>query len=54
MKDLFDTTAVLSDFTRLFDSLTGKDVGAPILNLNGCQTPMFIGPWSVPDGSWQV
>lgn len=50
----FDTTAVLTDFTRLFDSLTGKDVGAPVLNLNIQTTPMFIGPWSVPDGSWST
>jgi hypothetical protein len=50
----FDTTGVLSDFTRLFDSLTGKDTGAEILSLNRGLPNMFIGPWSVPDGSWNV
>lgn len=50
----FDTTGVLADFTRIFDSLTGKDIGAPILSLNIRSPSMFIGPWSVPDGSWNV
>ena len=50
----FDTTGVQSDFMRIFNSLTGKDVGAPILSLARQQTNQYIGPWSVPDGSWNV
>lgn len=50
----FDTTGVLSDFTRVFESLTGKDVGAPILSLVTGMPSQYIGPWSVPDGSWNV
>jgi len=50
----FDTAGVLSDFTRTFESLTGKDVGAPVLSLVNGAPEMFIGPWSVPDGSWVV
>ena len=50
----FDTSGVLSDFTRIFDALTGKDVGAPILSLNPRSPTIYIGPWSVPDGSWNT
>ena len=50
----FSTAGVQSDFQRIFDSLTGKDVGAPILNLSPRPTSQYIGPWSVPDGSWAV
>jgi hypothetical protein len=50
----FDTTAVQGDFSRVFKSLVGKDKGAPILSLSPHYSPVFIGPWSVPDGSWVV
>ena len=50
----FDTTGVSSDFTRVFDSLTGKDTGAPILSLAPRPMSQYLGPWSVPDGSWNV
>jgi hypothetical protein len=50
----FDTKAVSADFIRVFDSLTGKDSGAPVLNLVQRPTPQFVGYWSVPDGSWNV
>jgi len=50
----FNTSGVLGDFTRVFDSLTGKDVGAPILNMSPRPTSQYLGPWSVPDGSWAV
>ena len=50
----FDTTGVLSDFTRIFDALTGKDVGAPVLSLNPRSPTQYIGPWSVPDGNWNL
>lgn len=50
----FDTKGVQADFVRVFDSLTGKDVGAPVLSLTPRPTPAFIGPWSIPDGNWNV
>lgn len=50
----FDTKSVQGDFMRVFESLTGKDSGAPVLNLVNRPTPQFVGYWSVPDGSWNV
>ena len=50
----FDTTGVASDFVRIFNALTGKDKGAPKLSLSPRYPPLFIGPWSIPDGSWDV
>lgn len=50
----FDTTDVQADFMRIFNSLTGKDVGAPVLNLAPRPLSQYLGPWSVPDGSWNV
>ncbi len=50
----FDTTSASADFQRVYDSLRGKDVGAPVLSLVNAYTPVFIGPHSVPDGSWNV
>ena len=50
----FNTTGVNADFMRVFNSLTGKDVGAKILSLSPRYTSPYIGPWSVPDGSWNV
>lgn len=50
----FDTTGVQADFLRIFTSLTGKDTGAKILSLAPTMTPELIGPWSVPDGSWNA
>ena len=49
-----NTAGVQSDFQRIFDTLTGKDVGAPILNLAPRPANQYLGPWSVPDGSWAV
>jgi hypothetical protein len=43
-----------ADFQRMFDSLVGKDVGAQVLSLVPQKTPFFIGPWSVPDGNWNI
>lgn len=48
------TDGVLSDFLRIFNALTGKDRGAPKLSLSPRFPPIFIGPWSIPDGSWDV
>jgi hypothetical protein len=50
----FDTRAVQSDFLRIFDSLTGKDTGAEKLNLAPAYQTPYVGPWSIPDGSWNV
>lgn len=53
LKD-FPQDSALADFQRIFDSLQGKDVGAQVLSLVPRQTPFFIGPWSIPDGNWNV
>lgn len=51
----FNTIGVNADFMRVFDSLTGKDTGAQKLSLSPVQQAVgYIGPWSVPDGSWNV
>lgn len=50
----FNTAGVKEDFMRVYLSLTGKDTGAPILSLSPQRTLQYIGPNSVPDGSWQV
>jgi hypothetical protein len=50
----FDTTATTADFMRIFNALTGKSRGAPKLSLSPRYPPLFIGPWSIPDGSWDV
>jgi hypothetical protein len=50
----FPTTGVNADFMRVFNSLTGKDTGAKILSLAPQVTSQFLGPQSVPDGSWNV
>ena len=50
----FETTNVQSDFMRVFNALTGKDTGAPILSLASRPMSQYLGPWSVPDGNWNV
>lgn len=50
----FPTSGVQADFMRVFNALTGKDTGAEILNLAPNVQSSYIGPWSVPDGSWNV
>ena len=50
----FNTTEVRSDFMRVFESLTGKDTGAEKLNLSPQVQEPYVGPWSIPDGSWNV
>ena len=50
----FDQSAAAADFQRMYDALRGKDTGAQVLSLVPQQTPFFIGPWSVPDGNWNV
>lgn len=50
----FETNNVQSDFMRVFNALTGKDTGAPILSLASRPMSQYLGPWSVPDGNWNV
>lgn len=50
----FNTKGVLAEFMRVFESLTGKDTGAEKLSLSPSYQTPYIGPWSVPDGSWNV
>jgi hypothetical protein len=50
----FPSEAAAADFNRMYDALRGKDVGAQVLSLVPRQTPFFIGPWSIPDGNWNV
>jgi hypothetical protein len=50
----FNTTGVNADFMRVFNNLTGKDTGAKILSLSPQVQSQYLGPWSVPDGSWNV
>lgn len=50
----FDPTAAQADFLRLYNALMGKDTGAQVLSLVPQRTPFFIGPWSIPDGNWNV
>lgn len=50
----FGTTGVQADFMRVYNSLTGKDVGGKILSLAPRHMNPYIGPWSIPDGSWNV
>lgn len=50
----FDSAAVEADFMRIYNGLTGKDVGAPVLTLARQPMSQYLGPWSVPDGSWNV
>lgn len=50
----FDSTAAGADFLRILQSMTGKSKGAPILSLSPSFPPLFVGPWSIPDGSWDT
>lgn len=49
-----ETKAAEGEFLRIFDALTGKDVGAEVLSLSPRIDPLFIGMHSIPDGSWNV
>lgn len=50
----FDTVAYTNEFVTVFDSLTGKDKGAPILSLAPRTAPLLVGYHSVPDGNWNT
>jgi hypothetical protein len=48
------TDAVLKDFLTVFTTLTGKEKGAPVLNMAPRVRSILIGPYSVPDGNWPI
>jgi len=49
-----DTSSYVSDFTRVFDAVTGQDHGAPVLGLsNSFKTP-WLTMYNVPDGNWNT
>lgn len=48
------TDALLRDFVTAFSSLTGKEKGAPILNMSPRVRSILIGPYSLPDGNWPI
>lgn len=50
----FPTSSVQADFVRVFDTLTGKDTGAPILSMAPVVVQPYIGAHSIPDGSWST
>lgn len=50
----FNTAGVRAEFLRVLESLTGKDTGAEKLSLAPTYQPPYVGPWSIPDGSWVV
>jgi len=50
----FDTTSYRDDFLLVFDALSGKDKGAPILSLSPRSAPLLVGLHSIPDGSWNT
>jgi hypothetical protein len=50
----FDASGVQADFMLMFNSLTGKDVGAGVLSLSPGYPPQFLGVWNIPDGSWNT
>jgi len=51
----FDTTAYKDDFTVYWESLVGKDVGAPILDV-ACQAGgmHLIDAHNIPSGNWPI
>lgn len=51
----FNTAGVNGDFMRVFNNLTGKDVGGAKLSLSGMPASVgYLGPWSIPDGNWNI
>ena len=49
-----DTTAAQSDFMNLFNTITGRDTGAAVVDLSGRPQSLFLGPNNIADGSWNV
>jgi len=50
----FDTTAFRDDFLTVFNAVTGKNKGAPVLSLVPRAPEVLLGPWNVPEGNWNV
>lgn len=48
----FDTTKAQDDFTQLFSFITGRDKGAPVLNMGGRRMPRFLGYDNLPDTNY--
>jgi hypothetical protein len=48
------TDALLRDFMNVFTTLTGKEKGAPILNMAPRVRSILLGPYSIPDGNWPI
>lgn len=47
-----DTETLASDFSRVFDALTGHDHGAPVLGLANTYKTPWLNMMNVPDGNW--
>jgi len=50
----FDSTAFMDDFMTVFNSLTGKNKGAPVLSIAPRPVEILLGPWNIPDGNWNT
>ena len=49
-----DAALDIKDFTNLMFSISGNSMSAPKLSMSPRISPILIGPYNVPDGSWQV
>lgn len=49
-----DATLDIKEFQSLMSSISGNSLSAPKLSLSPRVSPILIGPYNVPDGSWQV
>lgn len=49
-----DAGQSMNEFSNLLNTILGKDRGAPVLSLSGKASSNLLGPWSVPEGSWNV
>lgn len=49
-----DTTEYQKEFARLFDSISGTDKGAPVLNLSYSRGSMLLSNGNVPEGNWRT
>ena len=49
-----DSSIAQQEFMEWLDILKAQDKGAPTMTLGRRHFPPLVGPWSVPDGSWQI
>jgi hypothetical protein len=49
-----DTTMLITEYTELFNMLTGKDKGARVLSLSPRFQDIYISMRNIPDGNWTV